>query len=75
MTRQPRLLRRCGHGFPALQDPASDDLFHAATNRQDALTVIAEESDVVVGRGRLDNSSDPVRLGELAHRYDTSSVI
>ena len=59
--------------FLALGDPASDDVCYAATNRQDALTVIAEESGLLVVVG-LTKSSNSVRLGELARRYDTSSV-
>lgn len=59
--------------FPALQDPASDDVCYAATNRQDALTVIAEESGLVLVVG-LTKSSNSVRRVELAHRHDTPSV-
>jgi 4-hydroxy-3-methylbut-2-enyl diphosphate reductase len=34
--------------FPALRGPASDDICYATTNRQDALTAIAAESDLVL---------------------------
>ncbi len=58
--------------FPALRGPASDDICYATTNRQDALRAIAEESDVVLVVGSS-NSSNSVRLVELAHRHGTPS--
>jgi 4-hydroxy-3-methylbut-2-enyl diphosphate reductase len=56
--------------FPALRGPASDDICYATTNRQDALTAIAEEADLVLVVGST-NSSNSVRLVELAHRRGT----
>jgi 4-hydroxy-3-methylbut-2-en-1-yl diphosphate reductase len=60
--------------FPALRGPASDDICYATTNRQDALTAIAAESDLVLVVGST-NSSNSVRLVELAHRHDTPSYL
>jgi 4-hydroxy-3-methylbut-2-enyl diphosphate reductase len=60
--------------FPALRGPASDDICYATTNRQDALRAIAEESDVVLVVGST-NSSNSVRLVELAHRHGTPSYL
>jgi 4-hydroxy-3-methylbut-2-en-1-yl diphosphate reductase len=60
--------------FPALRGPASDDICYATTNRQDALTAIAAESDLVLVIGSA-NSSNSVRLVELAHRHDTPSFL
>jgi 4-hydroxy-3-methylbut-2-enyl diphosphate reductase len=60
--------------FPALRGPASDDICYATTNRQDALTAIAEESDLVLVIGSR-NSSNSVRLVELAHRHGTPSYL
>ncbi|MEV4317033.1 4-hydroxy-3-methylbut-2-enyl diphosphate reductase [Actinocrispum sp. NPDC049592] len=56
--------------FPALRGPASDDICYATTNRQDALTAIAEEADLVLVVGSA-NSSNSVRLVELARRHGT----
>ena len=56
--------------FPALRGPASDDICYATTNRQDALAAIAAESDTVLVVGS-DNSSNSVRLVELAERNGT----
>lgn len=58
--------------FPALRGPASDDICYASTNRQNALTAIAEEADLVLVVGSR-NSSNSVRLVELAHRHGTPS--
>jgi 4-hydroxy-3-methylbut-2-enyl diphosphate reductase len=51
--------------FPMLIDPPSDDICYATQNRQTAVKLIAEQSDVVivVGSG---NSSNSVRLVEVA---------
>jgi 4-hydroxy-3-methylbut-2-enyl diphosphate reductase len=56
--------------FPALRGPASDDICYATTNRQDALTAIADEADLVLVVGS-ENSSNSVRLVELASRHGT----
>ncbi|MGH3785771.1 MAG: 4-hydroxy-3-methylbut-2-enyl diphosphate reductase [Pseudonocardiaceae bacterium] len=54
--------------FPAMRGPVSDDICYATTNRQDALKAIAQESDLVLVVGST-NSSNSVRLVELAHRH------
>ncbi len=58
--------------FPALRGPAADDICYATTNRQNALTAIASESDLVLVVGSV-NSSNSLRLVELAHRHDTTA--
>jgi 4-hydroxy-3-methylbut-2-enyl diphosphate reductase len=58
--------------FPALRGPASDDICYATTNRQDALRAIAQESDLVLVVGSR-NSSNSLRLVELARRHGTPS--
>ncbi|MGH8920211.1 MAG: 4-hydroxy-3-methylbut-2-enyl diphosphate reductase, partial [Actinomycetes bacterium] len=60
--------------FPTLRGPASDDICYAMTNHQDALTAIAEESDLVLVVGST-NSSNSVRLVELARRHGTPSYL
>lgn len=60
--------------FPALRGPASNDICYATTNRQDALTAIAAESDLVLVVGSA-NSSNSVRLVELARRHGTPSYL
>jgi 4-hydroxy-3-methylbut-2-en-1-yl diphosphate reductase len=60
--------------FPALRAPASEDICYATTNRQDALTAIAQESDLVLVVGST-NSSNSLRLVELARRHGTPSYL
>lgn len=60
--------------FPALRGPASDDICYATTNRQHALTTIADESDLVLVIGS-NTSSNSRRLVELAHRRNTPSYL
>jgi 4-hydroxy-3-methylbut-2-en-1-yl diphosphate reductase len=56
--------------YPDLKGPASDDICYATTNRQEALTAIASEADLVLVVGSA-NSSNSVRLVELARRHGT----
>jgi 4-hydroxy-3-methylbut-2-en-1-yl diphosphate reductase len=60
--------------FPTLRGPASDDICYATTNRQDALTAITEESDLVLVVGSA-NSSNSLRLVELARRHGRPSYL
>ncbi|MBV9012761.1 MAG: 4-hydroxy-3-methylbut-2-enyl diphosphate reductase [Pseudonocardiales bacterium] len=60
--------------FPALHEPASDDICYATTNRQDALTAITEASDLVLVVGSP-NSSNSLRLVELARRHGRPSYL
>lgn len=60
--------------YPDLRGPASDDICYATTNRQDALRAIAEEADLVLVVGS-ENSSNSVRLVELARRCGTASYL
>ncbi|MCT2587892.1 4-hydroxy-3-methylbut-2-enyl diphosphate reductase [Actinophytocola gossypii] len=56
--------------FPALRGPGSDDICYATTNRQEALSSVAEDADLVLVVGSA-NSSNSVRLVELARRGGT----
>ena len=56
--------------FPDIQDPPSDDICYATTNRQDAIKVIAPQADLVIVVGST-NSSNSVRLVEVAKEYGT----
>ena len=68
--------------FPLLQDPPSDDICYATTNRQAAVKQIAAHSDLVIVVGSA-NSSNSVRLVEVAleagakasHRVDNASEV
>ena len=54
--------------FPKLQDPPSDDICYATTNRQVAIKKIAPQADLVIVVGSA-NSSNSVRLVEVALEY------
>ncbi|MCZ2403275.1 4-hydroxy-3-methylbut-2-enyl diphosphate reductase [Paenarthrobacter sp. Z7-10] len=54
--------------FPTLQDPPSDDICYATTNRQVAIKKIAPDADLVIVVGSA-NSSNSVRLVEVALEY------
>ena len=54
--------------FPEISDPPSDDICYATQNRQEAIKVIAPQSDLVLVVGST-NSSNSVRLVEVALEY------
>ncbi|MEX3609461.1 4-hydroxy-3-methylbut-2-enyl diphosphate reductase [Rothia sp. LK2588] len=54
--------------FPSLQDPPSDDICYATSNRQGAIKEIAPQADLVIVVGSA-NSSNSVRLKEVALEY------
>ena len=56
--------------FPEISDPPSDDICYATQNRQEAIKVIAPQSDLVIVVGSQ-NSSNSVRLAEVALEYGT----
>jgi 4-hydroxy-3-methylbut-2-en-1-yl diphosphate reductase len=58
--------------FPLLATSATDDICYATTNRQQAVTAIAADSDVVIVLGSA-NSSNSKRLVEVAHRAGTAA--
>ena len=57
--------------FPNLQDPPSDDICYATSNRQGAIKEIAPQTDLVIVVGSP-NSSNSVRLKEVAAEYGAS---
>ena len=62
--RDPRHGRASRKRFPLMIDPPSDDICYATQNRQDVVKQIAPERPG--HRGRLANSSNSVRLVEVA---------
>ena len=57
--------------FPNLQDPPSDDICYATSNRQAAVKVISPEVDLMLVVGSA-NSSNSVRLKEVSLEYGAS---
>jgi 4-hydroxy-3-methylbut-2-enyl diphosphate reductase len=62
------IVRRLRARFPNLQDPPSDDICYATSNRQAAIKKIAPQADLVIVVGSA-NSSNSVRLVEVALEY------
>jgi 4-hydroxy-3-methylbut-2-enyl diphosphate reductase len=60
--------------FPALAGPASDDICYATTNRQRAVSSVLADADLLLVVGSP-NSSNSVRLVELAHRQGVSAYL
>ncbi len=60
-----RIVATLQQRFPDIDGPGSDDICYATTNRQDAVRVVARDSDLVVVVGSR-NSSNSVRLVEVA---------
>ncbi|MVU81812.1 4-hydroxy-3-methylbut-2-enyl diphosphate reductase [Nocardia sp. ET3-3] len=58
-------VNRLRQRFPKLQDPPSDDICYATSNRQTAVKAMAPECDLVIVVGSR-NSSNSVRLVEVA---------
>jgi 4-hydroxy-3-methylbut-2-enyl diphosphate reductase len=75
-------VRRLRVRFPHLQDPPSDDICYATSNRQVAVKKIAPEAELVIVVGSA-NSSNSVRLAEVAldagalaaHRVDNAGEV
>jgi len=65
-----RLLRQ---RFPLLQDPPSDDICYATTNRQVAIKKVSEDAELVIVVGSA-NSSNTVRLVDVALEYGAKAA-
>jgi 4-hydroxy-3-methylbut-2-en-1-yl diphosphate reductase len=60
--------------FPEARGPGSDDICYATTNRQQAVSAIAGQADVVLVAGSA-NSSNSLRLVETAQRAGTPAYL
>ncbi|MCM2973703.1 4-hydroxy-3-methylbut-2-enyl diphosphate reductase [Larsenimonas suaedae] len=60
--------------FPNIEGPRKDDICYATQNRQDAVRILAEQSDVVLVVGSP-NSSNSNRLRELSERMGTPAYL
>ncbi|HUG89544.1 MAG TPA: 4-hydroxy-3-methylbut-2-enyl diphosphate reductase [Planctomycetaceae bacterium] len=63
-----RVIDRLIERFPHIKSPPREDICYATTNRQDAVTELAPESDLVIVLGSQ-NSSNSQRLREIAESY------
>jgi 4-hydroxy-3-methylbut-2-enyl diphosphate reductase len=60
-----RIIKRLRERFPKIESPPKEDICYATQNRQEAVRLLASQSDVVVVLGSQ-NSSNSQRLRELA---------
>lgn len=60
--------------YPNIQGPKRDDICYATQNRQDAVKLLAKESDVVLVVGSI-NSSNSNRLRELSENLGTPAYL
>jgi 4-hydroxy-3-methylbut-2-enyl diphosphate reductase len=60
-----RVIRRLKERFPHINAPPKDDICYATQNRQEAVSILSPEADVVLVLGSQ-NSSNSQRLRELA---------
>jgi 4-hydroxy-3-methylbut-2-en-1-yl diphosphate reductase len=60
--------------YPSVQAPRGEDICYATSNRQAAVKAIADECDAMVVIG-APNSSNSLRLAELAERRGVRSVL
>ena len=58
------LIRRLRERFPNIQSPPKEDICYATTNRQEAVTALVPEADVLIVLGSQ-NSSNSQRLKEI----------
>jgi 4-hydroxy-3-methylbut-2-enyl diphosphate reductase len=60
-----RIIARLKERFPKIAAPPKDDICYATQNRQEAVSILAKEADLVIVLGSQ-NSSNSQRLAELA---------
>jgi 4-hydroxy-3-methylbut-2-enyl diphosphate reductase len=60
-----RIITRLKERFPAIASPPKEDICYATQNRQEAVSILAQEADLAIVLGSQ-NSSNSQRLAELA---------
>ena len=69
-----RIINRLRNKYPNLVNPPKDDICYATQNRQEAVRILAEESDLCLVLGSQ-NSSNSQRLRELAGEVGINSYL
>ena len=69
-----RIIKRLKQCFPKITHPPKEDICYATQNRQEAVRQLAQEVDVVLVLGSQ-NSSNSLRLTEIAQEYDVPSFL
>jgi 4-hydroxy-3-methylbut-2-en-1-yl diphosphate reductase len=69
-----RIITRLKERFPKIASPPKDDICYATQNRQEAVSLLSGEADVVLVLGSQ-NSSNSQRLAELAKERGISAYL
>jgi len=69
-----RVIAALRERFPAIVGPPKEDICYATQNRQEAVRELAREADVVLVVGS-DNSSNSIRLAEVARQYGARAYL
>ena len=69
-----RIISRLKERFPHIAAPPKDDICYATQNRQEAVSILSSEADVVVVLGSQ-NSSNSQRLAELARERGVAAYL
>jgi 4-hydroxy-3-methylbut-2-enyl diphosphate reductase len=69
-----RIINRLKDRFPSIVGPNKEDICYATQNRQEAVRMLCQSSDVVIVLGSQ-NSSNSQRLRELASEYGKPSYL
>ena len=69
-----RIIERLRQRFPAIASPPKDDICYAMQNRQEAVSLLADEADLVLVLGSQ-NSSNSQRLAELARERGIAAYL
>ncbi len=64
-----RIIQRLRERFPHIASPPKDDICYATQNRQEAVSILSDEAELVLVLGSQ-NSSNSQRLAELARERD-----
>ncbi|MDB5338271.1 MAG: ispH [Planctomycetaceae bacterium] len=69
-----RVIKRLRERFPSIATPPKEDICYATTNRQEAVSALAPQADVVIVLGSQ-NSSNSRRLAEIAASLDKPAYL
>lgn len=69
-----RIIARLKERYPHIAAPAKDDICYATQNRQEAVSILAQEADLAIVLGSQ-NSSNSQRLAELARERGVAAYL
>jgi len=69
-----RVIDRLKKRYPQIASPPKEDICYATTNRQDAVTTLAPQADVMIVLGSQ-NSSNSLRLKEIGQLFGKSAYL